>query len=259
MDNSTNSKRYCHKCGNEVTEGDVCQSCGAKQMSLTKGSSWGEVDHNALNYFRMASLIQIFGSIGPLLLTVSSSSFLYLSFSTSSGGIPQTLLFMLILVVIAILIFSASMYLYSKSFKELMEKDKFKFSFPHTGALILTFIVIFIALGLLYIVSLLASLTTVTATSTSYNGSSVSPVFASMIAVFGLLGLLGIISFVGYIGLLMGQWRVGTEYNSDLIHIGTILSLIPVISILGPILFFISSTKILGSMKTTQEGPLSAP
>ena len=253
MDNTTGSKRYCHRCGNEIPQGDFCPVCGAKQLSLTKGSSWGNMDREAMRNFRIASAIMILAQISSVPLVFSS--FLGGSLVPTTQNSPNLSGFFFIIGIVVLatsLIAVAGMYFYSKSFKELMEKDNRGFSFPHTSALILIFIGV--VLGLLYFVllSTIASFTTSTATSGPPSG------FGTMIAILGLMGIFGIIALVCAIGVLIGQWRVGSEYNSDLIHIGVILSIIPVLSVIGSILFFIASSKILNSIAPTEEGPISS-
>ena len=253
MDNTTSSKRYCHRCGNEIPQGDFCPVCGAKQLSLTKGSSWGNMDREAMRNFRIASAIMILAQISAVPLVFSSFSGGGFVPTTQNGTNLSGFFFIIgIFVLTASIIAAAGMYFYSKSFKELMEKDNRGFSFPHISAVILIFIAV--VLGLLYFVllSALASLSTYTATSGPPSG------FGTMIAILGLMSIFGIIAFVCEIGVLIGQWRVGSEYNSDLIHIGVILTIIPVLSVIGSILLLIASSKILNSIAPAEEGPISS-
>jgi hypothetical protein len=44
---------------------------------------------------------------------------------------------------------------------------------------------------------------------------------------------------VGWIGLLLGLWRIGSRYDSGVTKIGAILSIIPVVNIVSPILILV--------------------
>ena len=253
MDNSTGTKRYCHRCGNEIPQGDFCPSCGAKQFSLTKGSSWGNVDREAMKNFRNASAIMILAQLGAVPILLSSFFGGGLVPTTANNLIPTGFLYEIAtIVLIAAIIAAIGMYFYSKSFKELMEKGNGGFSFPHTSALIL--IVVGVLLGFLYLalISIMVSISTFTPT------SGLPPGFGTMITILGVIAIVGIIGFICEIGVLIGQWRVGSEYNSDLIHIGVILTIIPFLSVIGSILFLIASSTILKSIAPAEEGPLSS-
>lgn len=53
-----------------------------------------------------------------------------------------------------------------------------------------------------------------------------------------------IIAFVGWIGLILGVFRMGTRYNSGLLKVAAILFIIPLASIVAPILAFVALRRV---------------
>lgn len=72
------------------------------------------------------------------------------------------------------------------------------------------------------------------------NGDATSCVSLSTIAagVYSLLGGL-FLAFLGWIGMLIGIYRIGSRYHSTVTRIGAILYIIPIVSIVAPILVFV--------------------
>jgi len=53
---------------------------------------------------------------------------------------------------------------------------------------------------------------------------------------FALIGVGAILSLIGVIGLVLGNWRAGTRYNESAVKVGAILSIVPVVSVVGYVL-----------------------
>jgi hypothetical protein len=70
------------------------------------------------------------------------------------------------------------------------------------------------------------------------NATSLAPGVVPLGYVGGLFG------FVGLIGLIIGLYRFGSRYSSSITKVGAILYIIPVLSILAPILVFIGAVQV---------------
>jgi Protein of unknown function (DUF973) len=68
-----------------------------------------------------------------------------------------------------------------------------------------------------------------------------------------------IILLVGLIGVLVGLWRLGTRYNNDLFHVGAILLIIPVLSVVGAILILVAAHSVREHLRRGPAGPLLGP
>ena len=68
----------------------------------------------------------------------------------------------------------------------------------------------------------------------------------AVLAVFGGLFL----SFLGWIGLVIGLYRVGKRYNSTVTKIGGILTIIPIVGLIAPVLVVIGTHQILGRLRS---------
>jgi hypothetical protein len=56
-----------------------------------------------------------------------------------------------------------------------------------------------------------------------------------------LLGVGGILALIGYLGLIVGLWRLGTRFKARSFKVGAILTLVPLLDVLGWLLIFLAS------------------
>ena len=70
-------------------------------------------------------------------------------------------------------------------------------------------------------------------------------------AAVGVLAVGVIVSLVGWIGgVWLGLWRLGTRYNDSLFKIGMVLSIFPLLNIIGYILLLVASRSVTTRVRT---------
>ncbi len=79
--------------------------------------------------------------------------------------------------------------------------------------------------------------------------------FDTLLAEAGIILVALILVIVGLIGLLLGIWRVGTRYNSTLLHVAAILYIIPIASVIAPILTLVEARAIERRLASGTAGP----
>jgi len=201
-------------------------------------------DRSALNDVFIAvvlGLVAVFISVGWLFASPALS---VLTASTSASGttisVAQSgLVLILILIGISAALELVQLWLYRRAFVTLARVDD-QFSTPSKLVLVLLIALVFLILAVIGIFYELAQ-------AVSCAGAG-NPIPASCIdggAVLGLLGLLlvfGIAALVGFFGgLILGIWRLGTRYNDGLFKAGAILTIFPVLNIIGTILILVAT------------------
>jgi hypothetical protein len=73
----------------------------------------------------------------------------------------------------------------------------------------------------------------------------------AVLLIFGGLFL----AFLGWIGLLIGIYRIGKRYNSTITKVGAILSIIPIVSVVAPILVLIGLQQVLTRFQAGSPAP----
>jgi hypothetical protein len=64
------------------------------------------------------------------------------------------------------------------------------------------------------------------------------------VASLGLVGLAAIVFFIGLIGVLIGVWRIGVRYRTELPRIGSVLSIFPYVNWIGMLLNYLGAAEI---------------
>jgi uncharacterized membrane protein YidH (DUF202 family) len=169
---------------------------------------------------------------------------------TVSSGVVWTLV---ALVVLASAIGLAGLLFYRRCFDQLRSIDR-DFSTPST----LT-VVLMAGLVLLVVAVVALAATLVSVNGCTFGGPTppacATNVFSTLVLDIVVLGVAGILSLVGLIGLLLGIWRVGTRYNSTLLHVAAILYVIPFASFVAPILTFLEARAIERRIAAGPSGP----
>jgi hypothetical protein len=72
----------------------------------------------------------------------------------------------------------------------------------------------------------------------------------AVLAIFGGL----FFAFLGWIGLLIGIYRIGKRYGSTITKVGAILSIIPLVGLIAPILIFIGMQQVVHRLESQSPG-----
>jgi Protein of unknown function (DUF973) len=76
--------------------------------------------------------------------------------------------------------------------------------------------------------------------------------------VVGYVG--GLFAFIGLIGLILGLWRFGSRYSSTINKVGAILYIIPVLSVIAPILTLIGAIQVQKKLRNpVMSPPMASP
>jgi hypothetical protein len=147
--------------------------------------------------------------------------------AATKSGIEDILL----VVLLGALVTLISLALYAVSFNRLRKISK-GFGGP-MGLVIVGLVgVLLVLIGFAIVLSDFYSAVACAATGAGSSCLNVSQVAGAVLAIFGGLFL----AFLGWIGLLIGIYRIGKRYGSTLAKVGGILTIIPFIGLIAPIL-----------------------
>lgn len=267
--------RFCPYCGaSAVPGGSFCPACGAslsgdRPLGAPTGpgaplgppftglpgaypSGWGRsevpspasrsVDHRALSSVITASLVGLIGIVVGFVALFTTNASLFAGVTTNNGGgslaLQQSGLSFLIVASGSSLIFTLiELIYYREAFHTLSPVDP-QFKTPSTLVLLLlVMLVIVFALVIGVFVELASAIACAAGnpiTSTCINAGAT-------LDLVGAIGVALIVVLIGYIGLLVGIWRLGTRYGELMFKIGAIMTIIPVLNIVGVILVFIAA------------------
>jgi hypothetical protein len=165
---------------------------------------------------------------------------------TASGYVSllHTILLGVILVVLGVILALLSFLLYTAGFASLRKADR-RFRTPMVlcviGLLGLALIVGFVGF---YASGINSAIACPSSNSTCQNNATS---IAHGEVALGYVG--GLLGFIGLIGAILGLYRFGSRYSSTLAKVGAILYIIPVLSILAPILVFIGAHSVLKKLR----------
>ncbi|MGC2288997.1 MAG: DUF973 family protein [Thermoplasmata archaeon] len=160
---------------------------------------------------------------------------------TASGYVSllHTILLAVVLIVAGVFIALLSFVLYTAGFASLRKADR-RFNAPMVlciigllGLALIGGFVIFYASAINSAIACPSSNSTCQNNATSLGHGEVA---------LGYGG--GVLGFIGLIGAILGLYRFGSRYSSTLAKVGAILYIIPVLSILAPILVFIGAHRV---------------
>jgi hypothetical protein len=134
-------------------------------------------------------------------------------------------------------------------FRDLAKVDNSKFSLPWKFMIVLIVGAVLVAGGIIPlfndIPSIIAQAPTGPGTPSGAFFSAISTLlFAALIA--GIGGIMAIVGIIG--GQILGLWRLGSRYNSTIIKIGAIFTIIPFLNFVAPILILIGASQTKGRL-----------
>jgi hypothetical protein len=157
-----------------------------------------------------------------------------------------------VLIPVGVAIQVAALTLLALAFRDLRKVDRAKFSTPST--LMILMVVGLIVAGAAAI-PLVATIPTLIAQVPTGANPSATPVFASLIStliiVVAIIGIGALLLLVGLIGgQILGLWRAGERYDQTTLKLGAIFAIIPLLSIVAPILVIVGAHEARGRLKT---------
>jgi len=116
------------------------------------------------------------------------------------------------------------------------------------------------AIGIVLIVgTVLSAINAAAAGTITAGGASLS--LGALLGGFALIGLGAILALIGVIGLILGNWRAGVRYGESTLKIGSILTILPYVSIVGYILLLVGYSGAAKKLRTgwVPAGPATPP
>ncbi len=247
--------KYCVNCGARIDKNAmICPGCGVRQPNgfntLTGFFNTGgsppstEEDWNALRFIERGSIAIIIGVILGFFTRLDIPLYAFSSpfnYSGAAFGFTGFLLIFTFIPAVAFL-FYANMN-YRKSFSIYSKKEPQSFSLALELSKFLYAGIVLIVIGIFLIIFIVEGL--------AYANPFVVLLFIAPI----ILGAIFII--LGYIGIILGLWKIGTRFNDALMQVGSILFIIPYVSIIGGILVYVSARMMRNNMTSTT-GPQTA-
>jgi Protein of unknown function (DUF973) len=193
---------------------------------------------------KMGGLLGLLGLLlaigGTLYLIVDVGFALGTISSGSAASVIQALEIGIALIVVGVILGLLSFVLYTMGFSSLRRNDR-AFSAP--------FILCIIGLiGLLSILAFFAvfldAAVMAVACGSTPTGTCVSNADSGVAGLFAIAALGGLLGFIGLIGAILGLWRFGSKWNSSMAKIGAILYIIPIASIIAPLLVFLGARDV---------------
>jgi hypothetical protein len=201
----------------------------------------------ALRLARGAALTSLISLILTLLspiviILVSGFEIHYVEIHIGSGKFSNSV-FEDLLAVLSIGFFVAlvAVILYLLSFSA-FKKVQSGFGGPRALVLIGVVGTLLVFVGLVAALEEFLMVSSCVATNTTSSCVSIATLYGPVLAIF--FGL--VLAFVGWIGLIIGIYRVGSRYNSTPTKVGAILTIIPVVALVAPILILIG---VSGSLR----------
>lgn len=190
-----------------------------------------------------ASLIALIGIVVGYVALFTTNVSLFTGVTTNNGGssfvLQQSGLYFLIVASGLSLVFTLlELIFYRSAFRTLTPVDP-QFKTPSTLVLVLLIMLVLIFVLAIGIFLELASAITCAGAGNPLSSNCLN--FNTVLGLAGGLGIAGIVALIGYIGLVLGIWRLGTRYGEAMFKIGAILSVIPLLNIVGVILIFVAA------------------
>jgi uncharacterized protein DUF973 len=201
-------------------------------------STWA-IDRGALTYLLWAAILWLFSGAVSLVLLSSTTYLHVVTVNATGSSFAFEPPFYVILVVSGALTI-VQVLLLRAAFHQLAPIDG-RFSTSSKLALLLIVGFVLVLVGL---IPLTIGAQGISGCITNSTNSTLSPNCPGLgdLVLGGLVVLVGgILTLVGYIGCIIGIWRFGSRYQTDLFKVGAILLIIPVLSVVGAILILVGS------------------
>jgi len=196
------------------------------------------------------------GLLAPVLITLLTGLEVhYRGFHIGSGSLRiPTLEAIVVAITVAFLLVLIADLFYARSFRA-FRKVQPGFGAPY--ALVVVGIVgaVLVFLGLLVVLDQIATNLACLENTQSSSCVSLTAIGTGVIAIF--LGLL--LSLLGWIGVLIGVFRIGSRYRSTVLQVGAILTIIPIVTVVAPILILIGSASALTDLEARAASPARGP
>ncbi len=96
------------------------------------------------------------------------------------------------------------------------------------------------------------------AVNSAIGGSSGALALSAILGAIALFGIGSLLALVGVIGLVLGNWRAGSRYEESTVKVGSILTIIPYVSIVGYILLLVGYSKASSKLSSGWVPPSDA-
>ncbi len=176
---------------------------------------------------------------------------------TASGYVSllRTILLGVVLVVVGVFLAFLSFILYTAGFASLRRADG-RFRTPMVLCVIgILGIALIGGFVIIYAASINSAINCPTSNSTCQNDAT-----KLTHAEVGIGYVGGLFGFIGLIGAIIGLYRFGSKYSSSITKVGAILYIIPIVSVLAPILVFVGAHQVQkGLREPAMVVPSAAP
>ncbi len=105
-------------------------------------------------------------------------------------------------------------------------------------------------IGIVVIIGTIVSAINSATAGTITQGSAAIDISA-LIGGLALIGLGALLGLIGVIGLVLGNWRAGNRYGESTLKVGSILTILPYVSIVGYILLLVGYSKAGTKLRTS--------
>jgi len=201
-------------------------------------------------------MIVVAGAVGLLVFLLPNSQFANVDNNSLSSAYHFGTDFYVIVAVSGAFNF-LDIYFLRTAFHRLAPVDR-RFSTPSKLTLVLLVGAVLAVLGLVVVLHTLATLGNCSVSTTGVTTGNCQGL--ATLALGELLLLPGaILSVIGYIGCLVGLWRAGARYQESSFKIGTVLLLIPLVSVAGAILLLLAARSTRAKLGGAGPGMTSFP
>lgn len=151
-------------------------------------------------------------------------------------GIVQAFGYMYTLLPFAVVLILPSLVLLWTGLRGLARGGASEFATPSKLTLVNVVGVVLLIPGMLVFYSSIVTIMQSLVPSGARAGGELGPLFAGL----GLLLVGGLLEVVGMIGgVILGLWRLGGRYGQHIVKVGAILNIVPLVSVVAPILVFV--------------------
>ncbi len=164
--------------------------------------------------------------------------------SFTSGNFDTLLAYAGIISSVTTVLAIAGIFMLYRGFGTLRELDE-KFSLGRTGTILEVVGMVMLLVGTIALISIMPSLLAVANGPTA--GSAMQAEFGTILATIALIAVAAIITLVGMIFVIIGLFRVGSQFNNSLVEVGAILILF--LGIIGTILLYLGLTEIINKLR----------
>ncbi len=249
-----NPDAFCPRCGKPLPASTAASPAAVYVYQMPSAPSPSADELPLMERFGTASLL---GLLAFLVSTASGAvAIVYLRGAilinatnhavTISSNVVPLLWFSAGVEAISLAILIGSLYYYRHAFVGLRDRAP-TFSTPATLAVLAmagaALLIVASFVEVQYTVGLIHCLNQPGATAGSCAGGR------AVLASLALVGVAAIVFFIGLVGVLIGVWRVGVRYRTDLPRIGSVLSIFPYINWIGMLLNYLGAAQIRSRLR----------